>query len=154
VKPRQLGQSLGLALRGSRKQAANIKAGILISRAWLEITGELMGRYCHPIKVLGKHLTVGITSPVWLAEAEYLKEIFLSNIRKVIGANVVTSISFSMLQQPPHKATELDQKPVPLGKELTAEEATHLQEEVARIHDPELREQVRRVLEKSLRRYR
>lgn len=113
-----------------------------------------MARYLFPVDVSGDRLTIGVTSAVFLQEAEYQRDSLLSNISRELGEGSVRQLAFKMLPKapgsppPPTKKNVTTDAPRP----LTEAQAAHLDEELKHIADPTLREQMRRVLSRSLER--
>lgn len=153
-----MGQSLGRGLADLPGRGRDLKLGYRLQLAWARIVGELMTKYLFPVDVSGAKLTIGVTNAVWMQEAEYLRDTLLANISKELGPGAVRELAFRMLPQAPaaparHRpAAPLT--PVPPPPPLSADERAHLDAELARISDPALREQMRRILEKSLARHR
>ena len=134
-------------------RSRDLKTGAAIQRSWKEIVGELMSRYCHPLQVNGHRLSIGVTSPVWLAEVEFLKDTLLDNIQKALGEKAIREVSFCMIEEAPKPLAGLPQFEKPVFEEPSPETSLRLEEALTKIGDPDLREQVRRVLKKSLSRY-
>lgn len=113
----------------------------------------MMARYLFPVDVSGDTLTIGVTSAVWMQEAEYQQDMLLENVASALGARSIRKVQFKMLAsapwQPPPKAGPASPSPTPLP-ELTAAQAEHLEAELARIADPTLRGQLRRILTRAL----
>lgn len=113
----------------------------------------MMARYLFPVDVAGDTLSIGVTSAVWMQEAEYLEEQLLENVAKALGRRAIRKIAFRMLAKPPWQPPRTDApanpapEPIP---ELTPAQAEHLEAELARIADPALREQLRRILTRAL----
>jgi hypothetical protein len=95
-------------------------------------------------------LTIGVTSAVWKQEAEYQRDTLLTNIARALGSRAIRSIAFSMLPKAPPRTTPSPAPAPPPSRPLSAESAAHLEQELARIADPEIREKMRRILVKSL----
>jgi len=132
--------------------AQDLHLAAIISQAWSKIVGEPMCRYCFPIQVKRRRLKVGVTSTVWLTEATYLKDMFLTNVQKIVGPRAITDVSFSVLRKAPLIPERKRKEIVSNGEVvLSCSQRTHLEEALNNIQDLELREQMRRVLIKSLR---
>lgn len=139
----------GLArLRG---RGADLKLGYRIQRAWPAIVGEMMARYLFPVDVSGDTLTVGVTSAVWMQEAEYLTDTLLDNVANALGSRAIKKLTFRMLAQAPRRPGPEAAPPAPSPPpELTPAQAEHLEAELARIDDPALKAQLRRILTRAL----
>lgn len=152
-----MGSALTRGLSGLPGRGKDLKLGYRLQRAWPRIVGEMMMRYLFPVDVSGDRLVIGVTSAVFMQEAEYQRDTLLSNIAAELGGGSIRHLQFKMLPEAP-----VVPRPGPSGpstspvlptRELTPEEAAHLTAELEKIADPGLREQMRRILEKSLRRY-
>ena len=130
--------------------------GYRLQLAWPRIVGELMTRYLFPVDVSGNRLTIGVTSAVWMQEAEYQRDTLLSNISAELGPGAIQVLAFRMLPQAPRAESgrAVAKAPPAPPAPISADERAHLDVELARIADPALREQLRRILEKSLARNR
>lgn len=135
----------------------DLKLGYRIQLAWPRIVGELMARYLFPVDVSGDKLVIGVISAVFLQEAEYQRDSLLANISAELGAGAIRHLQFRMLPSapPPLPGPTAGPPPAPELPErpLTADEEAHLTRELQQIADPALREQMRRILSKALRRY-
>lgn len=135
-----------------RNRANDLKIGAKLGKVWPDVVGEVMQRFCHPVGISGKTLTVGITSPVWMAELEYHKVTLLDNLEKALGKRCITSIQLTMLQEAfiPARQQRVGAPSEPT-EPLPPEKSDQLERDLERISDPQLREQMRRVLKKSMR---
>lgn len=113
----------------------------------------MMARYLFPVDVTGDTLTIGVTSAVWMQEAEYQQDMLVENVARALGSRAIRKVAFRMLAkapwQPPPKAAPPAPSPGPLP-ELTPAQARHLEAELAQIPDPTLKEQMRRILTRAL----
>jgi hypothetical protein len=151
----RVGPALSRGLSGLPGRGKDLKLGYQLQLAWPRIVGELMAKYLFPVDVSGSKLTIGVTNSTWMQEAEYQRDTLLENIAKELGPKAIQAISFRMLPQSP----AVPAKPVkarvgpapkpPPPPQLSSEQRAHLDEELARIKDPGLREQMRRILEKA-----
>ena len=140
------------ALAQFRGRGKDVRLGALLTRAWPNIVGELMGRFCFPVGIVGHELTVGVTSSVWLAEAKYQEDLFLENIAKHLGPKAIQRVRFTMLAKPPEGLVKPAKSilEVQEDRELSDSQKAKLEKDLEKIPDPALREQLRRVLTKAL----
>jgi hypothetical protein len=150
--------ALTRSLSGLPGRGNDLKLGYRIQLAWPKIVGEMMARFMFPVDVHGDRLSIGVTSSVWMQEAEYQRDTLLANIAAELGSKAIRHLAFKMLPQAPGKPALAGANPAPQAapeppRALTESEEAHLASELERIADPGLREQMRRVLAKSLQRY-
>jgi hypothetical protein len=153
--PILLGSTVGRTMSRFRGRGSDIRTGAELAKVWSKVIGEPLGRFCFPVDIQGKTLTIGVTNAVWKAEIEYLRETLLANLDTHLGKKRITSIRLRMLARPPatftppKPATPMD--PVPtVPKALSPAQEEHLNRDLEQIKDPELRERMRRVLLKAL----
>ena len=160
TRPIRVGSTLGRGLSGLPGRGRDLKQGYRLELAWPRIVGEMMARYLFPVDVSGDKLTVGVTSAVFMQEAEYQRDSLLANIARELGSGVIRHLAFRMLPKapkpytPPAPAKAPAKPAAPPSSPLSGAEAAHLEKELERIADPGLREQMRRILARSLERYR
>jgi hypothetical protein len=131
-------------------RGADLKLGYRIQVAWPAIVGEMMARFLFPVDVSGATLTIGVTSAVWMQEAEYMQDMLLANVEKALGSRAIRKVMFRMLPGAPRvPAAEAAWTPPP-APELTPAQAEHLEAELSKIPDERLREQMRRILTRAL----
>lgn len=151
----RVGTALTRGLSGLPGRGKDLKLGYQLQLVWPKIVGELMAKYLFPVDVSGSRLTIGVTNSTWMQEAEYQRDTLLSNISAELGPRRIATIQFRMLPQSPAVPAKPARARVgpapkpPPPPQLSAEQRAHLEEELARISDPALREQLRRILEKS-----
>jgi len=148
-----VGSALTRGLAKLPGRGHDLKMGYRLQQVWPKLVGEMMARYMFPVDVSGDRLTVGVTSAVFLQEAEYMRDGLLVNLARELGEGRIRHLAFKMLPAAPKVATA-PKTAMPVAKPLSHSETDHLERELARITDPELREKMRRVLSKSLERYR
>jgi hypothetical protein len=155
TRPALVASALSRSLTGLPGRGRDLKLGYRLQLAWPRIVGELMARYLFPVDVSGDRLTIGVTSAVFMQEAEYQRDSLLSNISKEVGEGTIRQLSFRMLPKAPKAAPPPPKKSVTTDapRPLSDEQAAHLEEELKRIADPALREQMRRVLSRALERH-
>jgi hypothetical protein len=150
VKPRALKCAISRALKRSRVSSSDLQLAAKISLAWVKIVGEPMRQFCFPVKVNNGRLKIGITSQVWLAEAIYLKDVFLKNVQAIVG-NRIVGVDFSILSKEPLKTGKVVERALVESKgKVTEVQSDLMNKALENIRDPELRENVRRVLIKSV----
>lgn len=176
TRPRRIDGALTSGLARLPGRGRDLKVGYRLQLAWPAIVGEMMSRYLFPVDVSGDRLVIGVTSAVWMQEAEYQKDVLLANIARELGGTPIKQLSFRMLPQAPElpelaralakpapaaasaspwvpKAAVSDaptsSAAAPAAPALTPAQERALEAELARIADPALREQMRRILTRS-----
>lgn len=153
--------ALTRGLAGLPGRGRDLKLGYRVQMAWPKIVGEMMARYMFPVDVSGDRLTIGVTSAVWMQEAEYQRDTLLANLSAELGSGI-RHLTFRMLPQAPVVAPGARPAPGPGApkvepasppRPLTPTEEAHLDSELARVADPTLRAQMRRIFAKALSRY-
>ena len=139
---------------GGRGRGRDLMLGYRLAKVWREAMGELMATHCHVVHVTDNVLTVGVTSAVWLAEAEHFQDRILDNLEQALGSRHIKTVRFIMLAQAPVapgpvRPSSPSAPEVPEAR-LLPDQEKDLTHELDRIADPLLRAQMRRVLLKSL----
>jgi len=110
---------------------------------WNEIVGPTIARNAQPEKVRNGTLFVKVTSPVWMQQLQYVKEMIAEKLNGSLGSDVVKNIFFFVgkLESVPASATE-----DPASTEAPSRVKTQLQDEQLQpIKDPETRRALKRL---------
>jgi hypothetical protein len=150
-------------LRYFHGRGRDVMLGARLAPVWPDVAGEVFARYAFPVNIEGKHLTVGVTSAVWMAEARYFEDEFIRKLDEKLGAGVITRVSFCMLASAPgaiHRpsmggtARAMGDAAAAAEADLSPDQAARLEEELSHIKDETLRHQMRRIFKKALQRER
>lgn len=90
----QATEFLGAILRDAR-----VSEGIdeeRLREMWVEIAGDFIARHATPESLKGGCLTLKVLQPAMRFQLEQLKPRLLTNLERVAGSGVVTSIRFSL----------------------------------------------------------
>src|SRR3712207_1638704 len=61
---------------------------------WNEVVGAPIARNAQPEKIRNGTLFVRVTSPVWMQQLQYMKEMIVEKLNQRLRANVVKNIFF------------------------------------------------------------
>jgi hypothetical protein len=153
MKPMLLKSTVGRAMGRFRGRGSDIRTGAELAKVWPKVIGDPLGRFCFPVDIQGKTLTIGVTSAVWKAEIEYLHETLLANLDTHLGKKRITTIRLRMLQAAPKTPGRAMPQPMPAPTvpiALTPTQEAQLNQDLEQIKDPDLRERMRRLLIKAL----
>ena len=115
-----------------------------IVQHWRTIAGSQLAAVTQPESIRARVLFVTVRDAIWLQQVTFYQAQLLENMRQVLGNVPITKLHFTLamssLRQPVLSAPDETLEPLP----LTAVEEQQVQEGIASIADPELREAVRR----------
>jgi hypothetical protein len=153
---KQLGQFMGRSVKGLKADKA-VKLHRLKSD-WLNAVGPFLGSQTEPVSIKGNTLYLRVSSSVWAQEINLQQRLIIENLRK-------------RMRKPPKKIVcwvgEVHQKQDPVAKEkeadpdeevpwkdveIPADRQAGLEQTVASIEDPGLREKMKKLMELSVRR--
>lgn len=114
---------------------------------WAEIAGADAAEICRPVKVSYARGGMGATLIVWCEgarapEVEMLKPRLIERVNAAYGYNAVSRIHISQSEKPPERHAG---PAAPHLRPLTAREEAQVEDAVAGIADPGLREALRRL---------
>jgi hypothetical protein len=113
---------------------------------WEKTVGAVIARHAQPQSMHGKKLTLLVDSPAWMQQLSLLKPELLGKINRNLGWEAVQSIALKLgeVSSSP-KPVEAPVVRVDLNPSERAEIETYLEE----LRDPDIREAMRRVIEKD-----
>ncbi|MGH7845650.1 MAG: DUF721 domain-containing protein [Candidatus Binatia bacterium] len=115
---------------------------------WNDSVGPVVARNAQPEKIRNGTLFVSVTSPTWMNELQYVKEIIIDKLNERIGREVVKNIFFVMGRQEAPKPPQPAQAPA----ESAASPEPQLKEtQLESIRDPEVRHVLKRLFDTSTR---
>jgi hypothetical protein len=113
---------------------------------WNETVGPVVARNAQPEKIRNGTLFVSVTSPTWMNELQYMKEMITEKLNERIGREVVKNIFFVMGRHQARKPAESPKPPT----ESPASSAAKLNEaHLESIRDPEVRQVLKRLFNTS-----
>ena len=121
---------------------------------WNDIVGQTIARNAQPEKIRNGTLFVKVTSPVWMQQLQFMKEMIAERLNQRLKADVVKNIFFVVgrLNSETFPA-ESDPRPPSPSRPAAAE--SELNEDfLESIQDPEIRQAFKRLLKGYSRRKR
>ncbi len=110
---------------------------------WNEIVGPTIARNAQPEKIRHGTLFVKVTSPTWMQQLQYMKDMISEKLNQRLGTEVVKNIFFVVGKLetgiPESKAKELP------GRSSSLSESKLDEEHLRSIKDPETRRALRRL---------
>jgi predicted nucleic acid-binding Zn ribbon protein len=115
---------------------------------WEKAVGSVIARHARPSAIRGRKLTVTVDSSAWMQQLSFLKPEILARVNRCLGEEAVIAIALRIgeLDLP---APQIHEERQPAGQ-LDAGERRKVEEYVAAIADPEVRESFRRMIERDL----
>jgi hypothetical protein len=150
-KPEPLGQILHKVVK--REGLPLDVADSRLLRFWDRAVGPQVAAQTYPVDVRRGVLKVRVSSSVWMHQLQFLKEDVLRKLREVMGNDSISAIRFTVgeIPRPAAKAKPVDNPPEVLGTNLLgARDRRLIDESLAAVGDPELRELLRRVMTRGL----
>jgi hypothetical protein len=117
-----------------------------IAGQWEKSVGKVIALHARPASVRGKKLTLVVDSPAWMQQLSLLKPELVLKVNDALGRDVVRDITLKLGElASPGRRSEERAVPTP----LTAEERERIERYVRELHDPDVRESLRRLIEKD-----
>lgn len=143
-KPEKLSHALGRMLN-ARGMGGRLE-GYRVLGQWEKSVGPVIARHAQPQTVRGKKLTLVVDSPAWMQQLSLLKPEILDKVNRGLGKTAIKDIALRLGEvgarvQPsegPVKRTVLGQ-----------DECMKIEEYLRGISDADVREAIRRVIEKD-----
>ncbi len=114
---------------------------------WEKTVGAAIARHAQPRSVRGKKLFLSVDSPAWMQQLSLLKPEIIEKLNTNLGKDTVKDIMLTLgeVAAPEHSA-----ETAPVRMPLSAEERERIEQYIREVHDPDVRETIRRVIEKDL----
>lgn len=134
-------------LLAARGLASRLKEYRVLGR-WDRAVGAVIARHARPQTIRGKRLAVVVDSSAWMQQLSLLKPEIIEKLNRALGEEAVETITLRIgeIDLPAAPGRE----PRPPDASLDAAEQRKVEEYVAVIADPEVRESFRRMIEKDL----
>jgi hypothetical protein len=150
-KPEIISETLMAALDKAGLGRIAVVGGL--SKKWRQVAGKGMAKHSTPSMLKGGTLTLVVDSPVWMNEISLLTPAIIEKINEEMGPDTVTDIRLRQGGPREFKAVEYgggseraaQGSSRPPSREPTDAELEIIQESVASIEDPEVREAARRL---------
>jgi predicted nucleic acid-binding Zn ribbon protein len=119
---------------------------------WNDVVGKPIARNAQPEKIRNGTLFVKVTSPVWMQQLQYMKEMVAERLNQRLGAEVVKNIFF-VVGKVKADPVEVDCKAQSSPSDASTD---NLQDEefLDSVRDPEIRQAFKRLLKHYSRRKR
>src|SRR5262245_30140794 len=117
---------------------------------WNETVGQTIARNAQPEKIRNGTLFVKVSSPVWMQQLQFMKEMIADKLNQRLGRDVVTSIFFMVgsIDAP----AEISQQPTVTNSMDDGLKQATREDFLTSIDDPEIRDAFRKLLKSFARR--
>jgi predicted nucleic acid-binding Zn ribbon protein len=113
---------------------------------WEKTVGEVIALHAHPAMVRGKKLTLIVDSPAWMQQLSLLKPELIKKVNIDLGRESIRDITLKLGEVTPPKRT-VDALPGRVS--LDQDERMTIERYVQQVRDPDIRDAIRRVVEKD-----
>jgi hypothetical protein len=113
---------------------------------WEKSVGPVIARHAQPQIVRGKKLTLIVDSPAWMQQLSLLKPQIVEKVNRNLGKETIKDI---MLRLGEVESREHPSEGPPVRTVLRPDEREKIEAYVSEIGDTDIREAVRRVIEKD-----
>lgn len=115
---------------------------------WEKTVGSLIARHASPVSLRGTRLFLAVDSPAWMQQLSLLKPEIIGKVNAALGKEAVKDITLNI-----GEVSLAEKKPTaqaPSGSSvLNAEDRERIESCIREIKDPEVKQAVRRVIEKD-----
>jgi predicted nucleic acid-binding Zn ribbon protein len=67
-----------------------------IYKAWQEVMGPSISKYCHPEWFIRGELGIGVSDPIWLQEMEFRKDEIKRRLNQRLGTDHIKRLEFHL----------------------------------------------------------
>ena len=117
---------------------------------WNEVVGPTIARNAQPERIRNGTLFVKVTSPVWMQQLQYMKEMIAERLNQRLKTDTVRNIFFVVGRVDP-KTVDAGSKPTAMSP---AAEPVPNEDFLTSVQDPEIRQAFKRLLKGYSRRQR
>lgn len=114
---------------------------------WEKAVGKVIARHAQPCSLRGKKMTLVVDSPAWMQQLSLLKPEIVEKVNRRLGHNAIRDIMLKLGEVAPGAGEASEDLPV--RADLDRDEREKIEYALQGLHDPEIREAVRRVMEKD-----
>jgi hypothetical protein len=119
---------------------------------WNDVVGPTIARNAQPEKIRNGTLFIKVTSPVWMQQLQYMKEMIAERLNQRLKTNIVRNIFFVVGQV---NIETVEVEPKPTAQISTAVQDLGISEDfLESVPDPEIRQAFKRLLRSYSRRHR
>jgi hypothetical protein len=114
---------------------------------WERTVGGVIASHARPVSVRGSRLFLAVDSPAWMQQLSLLKPEIIEKVNRGLGRkDAIREIALNLGEV---TASQRFSPPRTVPYELSAEEQNKIAGLTAEIRDPEVREALRRLIEKD-----
>ena len=114
---------------------------------WEKAVGKVIARHAQPCSLRGKKMTLVVDSPAWMQQLSLLKPEIVDKVNRRLGHNAIRDIMLKLGEVAPRMGEVSEDLPV--RADLDRDEREKIEYTLQDLRDPEIREAVRRVMEKD-----
>jgi predicted nucleic acid-binding Zn ribbon protein len=119
---------------------------------WNDVVGPTIAHNAQPERIRNGTLFIKVTSPVWMQQLQYMKDMIAERLNQRLKRNIVRNIFF-VVGQVNIENVEVESKPA--AQPSTAAQDLRVNEEfLESVPDPEIRQAFKRLLRSYSRRHR
>jgi predicted nucleic acid-binding Zn ribbon protein len=113
---------------------------------WEKAVGQVIARHARPVSIRGKKLTLVVDSPAWMQQLSLLKPEIAEKLNRNLGKELVKEIKLT-LGEVAAAGKPADTRPSSVS--LDQRERVTIEQYAGEVHDPDIRDAIRRVMEKD-----
>lgn len=121
--------------------------GYRIFGQWEKTVGPAIARHARPLSVRGKRLFLAVDSSAWMQQLSLLKPEIIEKVNRSLGKDAIGDIKLALGEI---GAAAMHAQQDAVTGQLTAEERGRIEETVVQIRDADVRQAVRRIMEKDI----
>lgn len=114
---------------------------------WEKIVGAAIARHAQPVTVRGKKLSLVVDSPAWMQQLSLLKPQIIEKVNASLREEAIKDITLRLGEI---ALTSKPDDPLPVRASLNDEERATIEKYLQGVEDAEIRESIRRVVEKDI----
>lgn len=119
---------------------------------WNDVVGSTIARNAQPEKIRNGTLFIKVTSPVWMQQLQYMKEMIIEKLNQRLKTNIVKNIFFVVGQV---NVETVEDESKPTAQSFTTIQDIRVNEDfLESVRDPEIRQAFKRLLRGYSRRQR
>lgn len=123
---------------------------LVIWQDWEQIVGRGIAGRARPLRLSGGVLTITVVSSAWMQELNFMKQGLMDKLNSALGEQKIKEIVFKAGALPPTETKKVDDRII--LRQVTAEQLEMIESQVSCIDDPELRTELRELMERHYRR--
>jgi len=116
---------------------------------WEQAVGSLIAGHAQPVSVRGSKLFLAVDSPAWMQQLSLLKPEIIEKVNKSLGKAAIREIGLN-LGEITSLRSPAGRDAAPATVTLSPEERATIESTVAGIGDADIRQALRRVMEKDV----